>query len=303
MGQSGRAVDRWIDTPRESTLTPPYNAPNFIHLPQVYPEGMGSTHPSVHDFRAPWNGWRYWMAFTPFWQGNESQENPSIAVSNDKVTWVEPEGLMNPIEPRQPGTSYNSDTELVWDDENEMLWTFWRTVSGAGEHIRSKHSKDGIVWSDTQEHFIASGGDGSIDSSVSPAILKAPGGEWRMYFPGSFRTAGDLAGPWDAPRPITYTGAAQTNWHHDVIWHEGQYRMIFDSLSPGRIYPASSDDGINWRVGGVLLSPFYVWERGMYRPTFTPAGDGANYDVWYSNQGSGWQTAYTQIPIRHWREL
>lgn len=41
------------------------------------------THPSVISFDNTWNGYKYWMTYTPYQEGNGEEENPSIAVSND----------------------------------------------------------------------------------------------------------------------------------------------------------------------------------------------------------------------------
>lgn len=48
-------------------------------------------------FPEPWNGYRYWMAYTPYPYANGSEENPSICASNDMLYWETPEGLANPI--------------------------------------------------------------------------------------------------------------------------------------------------------------------------------------------------------------
>jgi hypothetical protein len=67
------------------------------------------THPSVLDavqiLGKDWNGYRYWMAFTPY-PGNDERrfrlENPSIVASHDGEHWQEPEGVRNPLV-RPPG--------------------------------------------------------------------------------------------------------------------------------------------------------------------------------------------------------
>src|SRR5699024_8293928 len=69
--------------------------PQILDIPTY--EGSGkAVHPSVHAFRIPWNGYRFWMAFTPY--PNTQHENPSIVASGDGVNWVVPSGLTNPID-------------------------------------------------------------------------------------------------------------------------------------------------------------------------------------------------------------
>ena len=65
---------------------------------ETYLDGKNQpTHPSVISFSEPWNGYRYWMAYTPYPYANGSEENPSICASNDMLYWETPEGLANPI--------------------------------------------------------------------------------------------------------------------------------------------------------------------------------------------------------------
>lgn len=53
------------------------------------------THPSVVSFEKAWNGYKYWMAYSPFPNGNGDEENPCIAVSNDLLYWDIPQGFLN----------------------------------------------------------------------------------------------------------------------------------------------------------------------------------------------------------------
>ena len=55
------------------------------------------THPSVIDLKSKWNGYRYWMSYSPYPYSDGSEENPCIAVSNDMYHWMVPKGLNNPI--------------------------------------------------------------------------------------------------------------------------------------------------------------------------------------------------------------
>lgn len=55
------------------------------------------THPSVYIFDEPWNGYKYWLAYSPYPEGNGEEENPCIAVSNDLYYWETPGTLANPI--------------------------------------------------------------------------------------------------------------------------------------------------------------------------------------------------------------
>ena len=40
-------------------------------------------HPKVISFEKEWNGYKYWMSFTPYPKKDETKENPVVNVSND----------------------------------------------------------------------------------------------------------------------------------------------------------------------------------------------------------------------------
>ena len=71
------------------------------------------------SFDTPWNGYRFWMAMTPYPYNNDGLEDPSILVSNDAQTWIVPEGLTNPLTPA-PKPGHNCDVELVYNKERAM---------------------------------------------------------------------------------------------------------------------------------------------------------------------------------------
>lgn len=77
-------------------------------------EGTGQAyHPSVLFFDEPWNGYRYWMAETPYPIGTppyrDRWECPSIHVSQDGIHWTIPQGLDNPIDDLLPQEINNRD--------------------------------------------------------------------------------------------------------------------------------------------------------------------------------------------------
>lgn len=56
-----------------------------------------ATHPSVLHFDEPWNGYTFWIAYSPYPEADDSKENPHILASNDGVNWVLPSGFTNPL--------------------------------------------------------------------------------------------------------------------------------------------------------------------------------------------------------------
>ena len=67
-------------------------------------DDIDSYHPKILRFNPSWNGYYYWMAFTPYPNGDQAKENPHILASNNMLTWVEPNGYKNPLEPQPEGT-------------------------------------------------------------------------------------------------------------------------------------------------------------------------------------------------------
>ena len=65
---------------------------------ETYIDGQNQpTHPAVIDMKREWNGYRYWMSYSPYPNADGAEENPCIGVSNDMIHWTTPDGLYNPI--------------------------------------------------------------------------------------------------------------------------------------------------------------------------------------------------------------
>lgn len=302
-----------------SALVAPYNAETWVPLPSNPPYEAGyGTHPSVKDMKAAtgkdtWNGWRYWMAWTPHVRANEATENPCICVSNDLKTWVIPAGLTNPIEPAPPGDyrkNYNSDTDLVYDPDTGRLWCYWRTVvADADEVIQARWSTDGITWNGPIEMFRT----GALTAALSPAIMRVAKGHWRMYYigdrgyPTGFRTAPTPQGPWSRHVDVnfaTWLDPGTRPWHMSCNYEHGQFRMLIQSHpTPTGLNAAVSNDGVNFHVGPRFMVAEKPWETALYRSCMVPADNGTDYHLWYSVTGSGWRTGQTMVPKSYWWDL
>src|SRR5436190_6416072 len=136
------AVGSCGDTPQEvlldpSDLTPlpilsqpvASGVPVWLAIPTYERSGEG-IHPDVVHFPSPWHGWEYWMAFTPYPNGNEAAENPSILASHDGLNWLVPDGLTNPlVPPILVGKAFNSDPDLLYSPLSNRLVLLYREVS------------------------------------------------------------------------------------------------------------------------------------------------------------------------------
>ena len=87
-------------------------------------------HPKVIAFKEKWNGYKYWMSFTPYPKGKSAKENPHIVASNDLINWEVPKGLKNPLDEVDniPKKRYNSDSHIVYNPDTKILSCYWRQV-------------------------------------------------------------------------------------------------------------------------------------------------------------------------------
>lgn len=292
----------------------PYNAAAPIVTPTY--DGSGNTvHPDVVDMGTAWNGYRFWMAHTPYPESDDAYENPSILASHDGVTWTTPPGVTNPLYPR-PGASYNSDVDLSYDPGSDELVLVYRTEGKTGVHVIAR-SPDGVTWPAAASPLA---GWASPEQNVSPAVVHMPDGTWAMWGLGSPSrtlrrwTAPNIDGPWSGPSECT--GLGPQAWHLDVV-RIGLvlYAIIDDAKETGSAYDgifvASSLDGLTWaRNPAVMIQRGIAgaWDRGsLYRATIQPHENGTHMRVWYGGcinpTGApevSWRVGYTHIPLTEW---
>lgn len=296
-------------TPYAMPTAAPWNAPTYAITPT--PDGTGSAvHPSVVDMGAGgWNGYRYWMAVTPYYNSGVSLENPCILGSHDGYTWHVPAGLTNPIfgpPGAADGYGYYSDTEVVWDQDGGRMVTYWRHAAGGeDEIIYATTSTDGATWSPKIQQVAVIG---QTDAALSPSIVRIAAGSWAMFTVDydtvsiQRRTASSPLGPWSAP---TASAPSVTGlWHVGVQNVGGTLYAILNSRSPWSYLPATSADaGLTWTVGASMMSNTTGWDNAsLYRAQFQPHENGTHFRVWYSSDSTtvSWRIGYTQLPRSLW---
>lgn len=295
----------------------PFNAPYPMPFTVDSGNPEQSCHPSVVDFGPgkSFGGYRYWMGITDY-GGKHNGENPQILCSNDPYNFAWPPGVTNPlwtvktiyevhtdmqpIHP-DPGYQWNSDTELVFDEDTQKLVLFWRemddSANGGRERLWCTKSSDGRTWSNPEliQEFYREVANGL--SILCPCIVKVASGDWRMITWGigaSMRKAPSMYGPWGSPTPLV----GQNAWHACVYYKNG----VFYALGGAPACAYISYDGVNWQKKNVALDKVYPYERGgMYRPFMTPHEDGEGFRVWYGTQWP-FHTAYTVLPRSLWGE-
>lgn len=314
------ASDPYAPAPYTIPTAAPYNSPESLTIPTYDGSGQ-AVHPSVIDFGTTWNGWRYWMAMTPFPGSNDRYEDPSIVVSQNGYYWQVPDGLTNPLYPAPPAPGFNSDTHLTYDAASDELVLIFRTTTDNAHHdLYVVRSGDGVTWPAVRPTpiTIPLGGEAQ---AVSPALIKVGNGDWRIWALGRTTrrmymwTASQAEGPYSGPYQCVGTGSGGPwfNWHLDVQHIDG---MFYATIDRGPLYLGSPDgmsaltslDGMSWERAGsnIMDAPETGWDSGeLYRASITPHSEAPGLmRVWYSARGPGspsvWGTGYTEMPKSLW---
>lgn len=274
---SGYFIRKW------DIKTPIKNASNYLTTPTS--DGSGeAVHPGVIYSSSGWNGYKYWMAITPFPNADSSKENPEILCSNDGNTWVVPTGLTNPIMPKPAGSAYNSDTDLIL--AGITLYCIWReTLLATYDKIYLSSSIDGVTW--TEKELLIEGAYGGI---LSPTII-FDGTNYILYYVDrvstaviKYATCSTVNGTYTVVGAITITDpwTATTIFHLTVRKEGSVYKMILQLIGEYNLLFTSSD-GINWGmdVNFMLKKSASNWDStDIYRSTFIDMG--SYLDIWYS---------------------
>lgn len=241
------------------------------------------THPSVYDFGKKWNGYRYWMSYSPYPYANGEEENPCIAVSNDMQSWTVPSGLFNPVafneetacdELKDPHIVYNNTTDSI------EIWYLGRVngtiASGSDLLMMRKKSDNGIEWSSYQVLD-------TVNGTLSPSIIFEDG----KYKRWSIRPSAD-----DRPGQLLYSESQDAfNWTtHSAcsfgpgvdissIWHgavskDKIYRFVFveSSNSSDKVLYSESCDGLNWSKPKSIIQKGTM-RHHLYRPCIMATHD------------------------------
>ncbi len=284
-----------------------YNAVNPLALESAYGD-IEATHPKVISFDTPWNGYKYWMSFSPYPKADDSKENPHILVSNDLEHWIEPEGFKNPLDETpvnyKKSVVYNSDPELVYNYETDELECWWRFVDDSDDNERKvilyrRCSADGIQWTEKEAMLVD---DRGKQDYMSPAILYEDGvyKMWSIAWTGfriQYMESSD-GKQWSDARfiEVEYPTSSIKSWHISVIHTQKGFEMTlvsFDASLPEDVYQRGvmnlyytrSKDNVSYEKARVLLAPGNgetSWDnRGLYRSALLYDTDGKYY-LFYS---------------------
>jgi hypothetical protein len=219
---------------------------------------LNITHPSVVDMGvgSTWNGYRYWMAFTPY--PTATRENPCIVCSDDGLTWRVPSSVTNPLfslaNANAAGYGFNSDTHLIMLQDGVTMAMYWRCASaGTKQGVFVMTSTDGWVTKTAATLVLA---DPAAElTMLSPAVVH-DGTNYRMY------VVDNAAGVVNYYTCATHNGTFATKvtctlpswltsklWHLDVKRVGSAWYMLMNSaerLNGDVLYLLTSTDGATW---------------------------------------------------------
>lgn len=256
-------------------------------------------HPKVISFKEEWNGYKYWMTYSPFPHGNAKYENPWIVASNDLINWVEPKGIVNPVEPTPTPyvhkKTYNSDPHIVYNSDKDELDLFFRFYDSVNDIVILYHksSKDGINWTEKEALMER---DRTQNDFFSPTVIYE-NGTYKLWYVEKTRDimyseSKDLH-KWSKPRIINieYYAKDVINWHLDVIHTKKGYEMVISSYKNWAdrnsmdLYYTYSKDNKKYDTARVILRPSVDgWDnKGIYRASLLY--ENGIYYLYYSGQG------------------
>lgn len=278
------------------------------YLPiETYIDGKNQvTHPSIIDFDSTWNGYRYWLAYTPYPFGNGGEENPSLSASNDLKNWHTPNGLYNPIANNEEvNCDELKDSHLVYRaDINQLeMWYMGRinsTIKSGGDLLLlRKHSTDGINWSNYEIMKIMNG-------TLSPSIIYEDG-KYKLWSIAPSKDGDETNGQllyaesingfdWSDYQSCLFNDSEDLSiWHGSVSKSNEGYHFVWieDSGDSDLIKYAFSKDGTNFTSPQIVVKKAADW-KAFYRPHILKNETGYNLFYGVITHENEWYIALSQ---------
>ena len=274
------------------------NPTNKLELYSSYGDNQ-AYHPKTIYFENGWNGYKYWMSYTPYPYANSKYENPHVKVSNDMINWYYIEGSPWPLDEPEDwanGKVYNSDSHLVYNDKTDTLECWWRRVNHFDKTmtIFRRTTKDGINWTDKEIVFKQK--RSKVDW-LSPAVIFEDNTYkiWYVFDNKIYYVESKNLKVFSKPRLLDIKFEDKTlAWHLDVIHTDKGYEMVIVSYRNWakrkimNLYYTSSKDNKKYSTAKVVLSPTRgtsSWDNsGLYRSSILYI-DGYYY-IYYSGQST-----------------
>lgn len=249
-----------------------YNGDSPLFTP-TYDGSNQAVHPSVIYVKDRFNGFKYWMAITPYPNGNDDYENPQILVSNDGVNFTYFKTLNSyldiPNDVKLGG--HYSDVNLCY--ANNQLELYFRY----NPHMKNKlqpdngtnfvyvmKSKDGLNWSKKQL-VLSNSTFKEKYNYVSPTIIY-DNNVYNIWFSNySTNLYHTSTKDWINFEPVSTCNFSQkpdniSIWHHDIIKTAEGYEIIisaYEDKNSGvqNLYHSTSKDGVDFSGFKLTLKP------------------------------------------------
>ena len=294
-------VNKKIGTGGEVVLTPDTDSyrNDLFRANPAYPlnikthaEGKDQpTHPKVLYKKDKWNGYKYWMVYTPYPSNINYLENPCIQVSNNGYEWEVPSGLTNPIDsiPEDERGNFYSDPHILINSNNEMECWYRKCIYKEGyddygaEIIYRKKSTNGVIWTEKEELYRHSSSNVNLNSVLSPSviydenkykiwIIATENGKRKLKY---YETT--TGSNWEFIRDIEINDPDGTYnmWHFDIIKSTegyefvGAYQRGLSFNQNNYIFYSKSDDNITYSTPIKILGIGYEGnfdDLELYRP-------------------------------------
>lgn len=255
-----------------------------INEDEIYSENMnistfdGSnefTHPSVLYFEKGFNGYKYWMAYTPYHNCNVNIENPCIAVSNDGINFIKPLNINNPLLPivknekNAKKIEYYNDPNLIYANDKLELW-YRYTVETIDKKYQQKIyriiSDDGITWSKPELMLEDKNNENNL---ISISILY-DNNEYKIFYfdlelKPTFISTKDFTN-YTKPKRIIIKDYKGTYWHGEVKKINNIYVYLYTD-NKYNLYIALSKNGIKFnnpkRIDIICNSKDYFYFKNV----------------------------------------
>lgn len=298
--------------PVPTQLTGSNVASNQFVIPQgdleelVIPTYDGSNqpiHPSVAYIPRKLGGYKYWMAFTPYPDLDNTKENPSIVASNDGYSWEVPTGITNPIFPA-PTTGFYADTTLLWD--GTKLHLFWMHAGDGATKYYHSESSDGITWSEKVlvETSTFSLKDGMYYANNTFYCVASPPtmNNWKDMFN---RQSSATGLSYYRTRPII-TNLETVGANHSSVYFDGAIYHFLTTSAPtitnpsASLYYGVSIDGnrVVYDLQPIVIPKSGTWyDKTLYTSCIVP-GEDNNYFIYVSAINNSGESGIGVLPVK-----
>ncbi len=269
------------------------------------PDGTNQPyHPSVLFFDQKWNGYRYWMAETPYplgdngdWNGLKPYrarwENPCIHVSNDGINWHAPYGKVNSIDNLSyddiKNMNYLSDSHLVLKEDTVECWYRIQNNKENELSVLRKRSIDGFNWLNRETMIRIDLNTDSTNQIISHALSYSKENGYTMWYVNKVNGKRDIykhnskdGKNWINKTICLLNDTIVNPWHIDVQFIDNNYYMVIYDHRNLTLW--KSNNGTDFQKEKDILSPcpkvgsFY--SSGLYRSALIK--DNQGYKLYFS---------------------